>query len=118
MTPPASDAESYIWARVADVRHLLNELETLNSAGPLAGVLDLSRIGMFGHSRGGYLSHISAVEGERISAACNRDGFLRGLWVVMGTDLDEYPVDFQQRARALKTRILRLCGDQDGAKAA
>jgi hypothetical protein len=75
VTPPAPDDESYIWPRVADVRHLLNELETLNSAGPLAGFLDLSRIGMFGHSRGGYLSNICAVEDERISAACNMDGF-------------------------------------------
>jgi hypothetical protein len=118
VTPPAPDDESYIWPRLADVRHLLNELETLNSAGPLAGFLDLSRIGMFGHSRGGYLSNICAVEDERISAACNMDGFLWGLWVATGTGLNEYPADFQKRARALETPILRLRGDQGGAEAA
>ncbi|HEY0076033.1 MAG TPA: hypothetical protein VGB77_18175 [Abditibacteriaceae bacterium] len=118
VTPPAPDDESYIWPRVADVCHLLDELETLNSAGPFAGVLDLSRVGMFGHSRGGYLSNICAVEDERIGAACNMDGFLWGLWVPEGTGLDQYPLEFQQRARALETPLLRLRGDQGGVEAA
>lgn len=118
VTPPAPDDESYIWPRVADVRHLLDELDALNTDGPFAGALDLNRIGMFGNSRGGYLANISAVEDPRIRAAVNMDGFLWGLWVPQGTGLDEYPVEFQQRARALKTPILRLRGDQGGAEAA
>jgi len=118
VTPPAPGDESYIWPRVADVRRLLGELEAINSAGPFAGILDLNQVGMFGNSRGGYLSNICAVEDQRIHAACNMDGFLWGLWVPAGTGLGEYPVEFQGRARALTTPILRLRGDQGGIEAA
>ncbi len=118
VTPPAPDDESYIWPRVADVRRLLDELEHLNTEGPFAELLDLERIGMFGHSRGGYLSNICATEDQRIGAAVNMDGFLWGLWVQEGTGLAEYAAEFQQRARALTTPILRLRGDQGSTEAA
>ncbi|BCM92139.1 hypothetical protein IAD21_04018 [Abditibacteriota bacterium] len=103
--------EDTIWPRVADVHFLLDQLEELNTIGPFSDRLDLTRIGMFGHSRGGYLSNICAVEDPRIRAAVNMDGFLWGLWTE-GTGLDKYPVEFQERAHALKTPILRLRGAQ------
>lgn len=112
-TEPDSD-EDYIWPRVADVRFLLDHLGALE---PFTGPLDVSRIGMFGHSRGGYLSNICAVEDSRIKAAVNMDGFLWGLWTE-GTGLDQYAPDFQARARALQTPILRLRGDQGSEAAA
>jgi dienelactone hydrolase len=113
---PDSD-EDYIWPRVADVRFLLDSLAELNESGPFTGLLDLNRIGMFGHSRGGYLSNICAVEDSRIKAAVNMDGFLWGLWT-QGTGLNDYPVEFQTRARAMKTPVLRLRGDQGSPEAA
>jgi hypothetical protein len=108
---PLPDGEDYIWPRVADIRFLLDQLPGLHASGPFAGRLDLERIGMFGASRGGYLSNISAVQDPRIRAAANMDGFLWGLWT-QGTGLSEYPPEFQAKARALRTPILRLLGEQ------
>ncbi|RYG59082.1 hypothetical protein EON80_26135, partial [bacterium] len=70
--------EDYIWPRVTDVRFLLDQIDILNQTGDWAGLLDLENIGMFGHSRGGYLSNICAVEDKRIKAAVNMDGFIWG----------------------------------------
>ncbi len=112
---PFSD-ENYIWPRVADVRFLLDSLGNLNTEGMFARQLDLSRIAMFGHSRGGYLSNICAVEDARIRAAVNMDGFLWGL-DVPGTGLTKFPSDFQERARALKIPILRLRSEQESREA-
>ena len=106
---PNSD-DGYIWPRVADVRFLLDHLGGLNG---LVGALDVVRIGMFGHSRGGYLSNICAVEDARIRAAVNMDGFLWGLWT-KGTGLTKFSQDFQARAHALRTPVLRRLGDQGG----
>jgi dienelactone hydrolase len=108
-----ADDEDYIWPRVADVQFLLDQLPDLN-ASVFGGQLDLERIGMFGASRGGYLSNICAVQDSRVKAAINMDGFLWGLWCE-GTGLDRYPLEFQQRARSFTTPVLRLLGDQDGA---
>ena len=110
VTPPAPKKESYIWPRIKDVRLLLDHLPELNQSGPLAGTMDLERIGMFGSSRGGYLSNMTAVEDSRIKAAVNMDGFLWGLWTD-GTGLERYPAAYQERARALKIPILRIHGE-------
>jgi len=111
VTMPLHEGESYIWPRIADVRSLLDALAEINQEGPLAGMLDLARIGALGQSRGGYLANIAAVEDARIGAAINMDGFLWGLWTD-GTGLEEYPAGFQARARSLRTPILRLTGEQ------
>lgn len=113
---PDSD-EDYIWPRVTDVRFLLDQLESLNRTEPFAGKLNLNRIGMFGHSCGGYLANICAVEDARIHAAVNMDGFLWGLWTD-GTGLEKYPPEFQQRAHSLQTPILRLRSEQQNLEAA
>ena len=111
VTPPTPKDESYIWPRVDDVRFLLDELEESNLAF-FAGQLDFGRIGMFGHSRGGYLSNICAVEESRIRAAANMDGFLWGVWTQQGTGLKELPPEFVQRAIASTKPILRMTSDQ------
>ena len=110
-TPPMEDDESYIWPRVADVRCLIDELTEPTFIDSLADVIDPSHIGMFGHSRGGYLSNICAVEDSRIRAAANLDGFLWGFWTE-GTGLDCFPPNFQRRARSLTTPILRIIAEQ------
>lgn len=51
-------------ARFSDVPFVLNELTRMNSAGPLAGELDLSRVGMAGHSYGGVSTMVAA--GQRM----------------------------------------------------
>jgi dienelactone hydrolase len=118
VTGPMGENEDYIWPRVADIRFLLDQLALLNVNGPLAGCLELERIGMFGASRGGYLSNIMAVADERIKAAVNIDGFLWGLWSANGgTGLSEYPPEWQTLARRSRTPVLRLQGDQGSAAA-
>lgn len=109
--PPLLPGESPITPRVADLRFLLDCLPALDSHGPLAGTLDLRRVGALGHSRGRYLANIAAVEDGRIQAAANMDGFLWDFWA-NGAGLNEYPAEFQARARALTASILRLVGEQ------
>ena len=116
-SPPLLPGESPIGPRIADLRFLLDCLPTLNTGEPLGDRLDLQRVGALGHSRGGYLANITAVEDDRIRAAANMDGFLWGLWTA-GTGLDEYPPEFQARARSLRTPILRLAGEQPNSSAA
>lgn len=116
-SPPLLPGESPITPRIADLRFLLDSLSALNAQGPLAGSLDVHRVGALGHSRGGYLATIAAVEDERVRAAVNMDGFLWGHWTE-GTGLNKWPAEFQARARALRTPILRLAGEQPSPSAA
>lgn len=51
-------------ARFADVPFVLNELARMNVSGPLAGRLDLTRVGMAGHSYGGVSTMVAA--GQRM----------------------------------------------------
>jgi predicted dienelactone hydrolase len=57
-------------ARFGDVRFAIDQLTAANQAGALAGRLDLSRIGMSGHSYGA-LTTLVAV-GQRLGAAGDR----------------------------------------------
>ncbi|MFC9439218.1 alpha/beta hydrolase family protein [Nocardia sp. NPDC057030] len=71
--------------RVADTRFVLDQLDRLhrgeqpdaeNRALPagLAGALDLSKVGMFGHSLGGYAAGEAMFHDRRITAGINFDG--------------------------------------------
>ncbi|MEV4557434.1 esterase [Kitasatospora sp. NPDC049285] len=67
-------------ARVADTRTVLDELARLGSrpglpAG-LAGALDLGRVGMVGHSAGGFAALQAMHDDPRITAGVNLDGQL------------------------------------------
>ena len=111
---PMAEDEDYLWPRVADLRFLLDQIASLNVDGPVAGQLDLERVGMFGHSRGGYLSNIMAVADERIKAAVNMDGFLWGLWSeTQETGLNHYPKEWQALARKNRTPVLRMQSNQE-----
>ncbi|HWO68608.1 MAG TPA: lipase [Umezawaea sp.] len=72
-------------ARVADTRFVLDELARLDRGDNpdaerdplprgLVGALDLSRVGMFGHSYGGYTAGETMVQDRRIDAGVNVDG--------------------------------------------
>ncbi|MFD7652415.1 alpha/beta hydrolase family protein [Actinosynnema sp. NPDC059797] len=71
--PPLADVEDVgdrrtaIDARVADTRFVLDELARLDYA-------DLSRVGAFGHSYGGYAAGEAMVHDRRIDAGVNLDG--------------------------------------------
>lgn len=110
--------ECYIWPRIADIGCLLDALPDLQSSGLLKGKLNLQKIGMVGHSRGGYLSNIMAVEDDRVSAAVNVDGFLWGYYAPGKTGLEKHPTEFQEKVKASNKPLLRLCGEQESVAAA
>ncbi|WP_370950200.1 alpha/beta hydrolase family protein [Amycolatopsis sp. cg5] len=83
-TDPAT-MKTAIDARVADTRFLLDQLTKLDRGlNPdaeqrplplgLAGALDLSKVGMFGHSYGGFTAGETMVTDRRIDAGVNLDG--------------------------------------------
>lgn len=84
--PKAEDLlRKLIAVRVADVQFVLGQLEALQTGGnPDAGrrplpdglrtALDLSRIGMFGHSAGGFTAAETMLVDARIDAGANLDG--------------------------------------------
>jgi predicted dienelactone hydrolase len=62
----------------ADLRFVLDQVEDLNrESSPFAGRLDLSRIGVFGHSLGGAAAAEMCRVDRRCDAGVNMDG---GLW--------------------------------------
>ena len=66
-----------VW--VADERFVLDQLEQFNVSDPLlAGRLDLTRVGIFGHSFGGGAAVEAMYEDDRFDAAINMDGTLFG----------------------------------------
>lgn len=74
--PPGTDGKKLIATRVADVRFVLDELESLTRNGNLVSglSLDLTRIGMFGHSAGGFTTAETMVSDPRVDAGADLDG--------------------------------------------
>ena len=68
--------------KVADMRFVAEQVAVLNEGtGPLAGRLDLSRLGAFGHSMGGDAALEYCRASEACRAAANLDG---GIWGEVG----------------------------------
>jgi dienelactone hydrolase len=65
---------------VGDIVFTLNQLAKMHAdtTSALHGRLDLERIGLFGHSRGGATSFQAAKEDQRVKAAVDLDGTLIG----------------------------------------
>ena len=57
-----------------DILDVVSELEDWNSDGFFAGKLDLSKVGAFGHSRGGGAAGNATLVDRRITAGANIDG--------------------------------------------
>jgi len=57
----AASLENFLW-RVKDVKAVLDQLEAWNKSGPLTGRMDLTKVGMSGHSFGAVTTE--AVSGE------------------------------------------------------
>lgn len=73
--------EKALAVRVADVHFLLDRLESRRSIaphGPTRADLDLSRIGMFGHSLGGATAANAMLTDPRIRAGADLDGTIYG----------------------------------------
>jgi hypothetical protein len=71
---PLLDAAHRLWT--VDTRFVIDELERINSgkiASMFTGRLDLSRIGIFGHSMGGMTAHKTIIEEPRIKAGISYD---------------------------------------------
>ena len=60
------------WA--LDIVDVVNELDAWNSGGFFEGKLEVSNVGVFGHSRGGGAAGESMLIDDRIKAAANIDG--------------------------------------------
>jgi dienelactone hydrolase len=104
----------YISPGVGDIGYLISQLDNLNREGFLAGMIDTQKVGIFGHSRGGYIANISAFLYEPIGAAVSVDSFLWG-YATKGTGLERHPKPFQAKVRSTSKPILRLCGRPAGA---
>ncbi len=68
--------EEQLRTRVADVRFVLDELERLDRSDPdgrFTGRLDVSRVGVFGHSFGGVVAAEVCRDDPRVKAAANLD---------------------------------------------
>jgi predicted dienelactone hydrolase len=63
---------------VADIGFAIDRLEEMNAAGPFAGRMDLSRIGVIGHSFGGAASWQACLVEPRCRAGVNLDGLQLG----------------------------------------
>jgi predicted dienelactone hydrolase len=70
------DMTTALEVRVADTRFVLTQLSRLGRSGPLAGMLDLDRVGMFGHSLGGAATASAMLVDPRIRAGADLDGLL------------------------------------------
>ena len=71
--------EAMVRDQVADVSFVIDELTRWDETdNPLRGHLDLSRVGIFGHSFGGAIAAEACVLDPRIRAAINMDGWIFG----------------------------------------
>ncbi len=76
---PAAQESLKVWTE--DTRFVLDQIEALENggpAGPFSGRLDLSRIGLFGHSMGGAVTGEVCMLDDRCKAAVNLDGIQLG----------------------------------------
>ena len=74
-----TNADAQIQIRTQDASFVLNELEKMNatnSSGLFAGRLDISRVGIFGHSFGGAVAAQACFVDKRFKAGLNMDGML------------------------------------------
>ncbi len=73
--------DNVLRVRVADIGFVVDELERMNAGEPgsiFAGKLDLSRLGILGHSMGGAVAGQACLVDERFKACANLDGFQWG----------------------------------------
>ena len=83
--PDGASLEKMLSERVSDVRFVLDQLEAIRDGGNpdverrplpdgLAKSLDLSKVGIFGHSAGGFTAAEAMLGDRRVDAGVNLDG--------------------------------------------
>jgi dienelactone hydrolase len=80
-TREADDARFYrqrVEVRARDASFVIDQLARANREGVLGGRLDLTRVGVFGHSLGGVAAAYAAMSDDRFAAAANLDGLTYG----------------------------------------
>jgi dienelactone hydrolase len=117
--PPRPDyIETRVAGRVADARFALDRLAELNlGAGPLAGRLDLDRVGIMGHSLGGLAAAQACVADPRLKACLNLDGVQGGgpFSVRLGGSVPAQPFLFVTKEPTLAPAIEQLLADHPTA---
>ncbi|MGV9310609.1 alpha/beta hydrolase family protein [Streptomyces sp. NPDC003691] len=88
--PDPATFRTMVDTRIADLRLVLDRLGDL----PLAPVMDLRRIGMYGHSAGGTAVAYAACRDRRVGAVANLEGYL---------DLHPAPAGFDQPLLLFRT---------------
>jgi predicted dienelactone hydrolase len=73
-----TDIAAALTVRVADTRFVLTQLARLGRSGRFVGLLDLGRVGMFGHSLGGAAAASTMLVDPRIRAGADLDGLMFG----------------------------------------
>ncbi len=97
--------------RVLDAQKVLDFIFGCNFPEALANAVNLDAIGMFGHSRGGYVSTLADAEDERIKAVGNIDGFLYAYMTNDGTSgINRWPESTQRKLRSSLSPMLRIKG--------
>ena len=83
---PLAIPDLRMWAE--DIGFVLDELDAINQgAGPLAGALDLARVGVMGFSKGGAAAGEFCVTDKRCKAGINLTGFMYGDIVDVNLDV-------------------------------
>ena len=83
---PLAIPDLRMWAE--DIGFVLDELDAINQgADPLAGALDLERVGIMGFSKGGAAAGQFCVTDERCKAGINLTGFMYGDIVDINLDV-------------------------------
>jgi predicted dienelactone hydrolase len=117
--PPRPDyIETRVAERVADARFTLDRLADLNAGdGPLAGRLDLDRIGIMGHSLGGLTAAQACVADPRLKSCLNLDGLQGGgpFSVRPGGPVPAQPFLFITKEPTLAPAIEQLLADHPTA---
>ncbi|MEM6821905.1 MAG: hypothetical protein AAF558_08210 [Verrucomicrobiota bacterium] len=97
--------------RVSDARIVLDYITQLFKQPTYRERVNLEALGMFGHSRGGYVSTFTQIEDSRIKAVANIDGFLYAYWTNDGTTgINRWPAKTQEQLRASRVPFLRIKG--------
>ena len=89
--------------------------DSLNRDGFLAGAIDAAQVGIFGHSRGGYIANIAAFRHDCIKAAASMDSFLWG-YSSKGTGLERHPKEFRAKVRTTPKPICACAGRPAGGE--
>jgi predicted dienelactone hydrolase len=70
--------EEQLVLRTQDIQFVLDQLPQLNNSQPFKGILNLQKIGIFGHSFGGAAAAQACSIDPRLKAGMNMDGLLFG----------------------------------------